>query len=994
MIGQTISHYKIIEKLGEGGMGVVYKAHDTTLDRTVALKFLPSYLTSDKTEKERFYHEAKAAAALNHNNIAVVYEIGEHENQVFIAMEYVEGKTLKQLVEAEPLLIMKVLDISIQVCEGLAAAHEKGIVHRDIKSDNIIVTSKGQPKITDFGLAKVKGATKLTKAGSTLGTVAYMSPEQAQGEEVDQRTDIFSFGVVLYEMLTGRLPFRGEHQAALIYSIMNEQPAPVARFNEKVTPELEHIVMKALAKDTDERYQHADDMLADLRSERKKLEYARSGYIRAAEAAEAQAVRQPLVTPALKWRRKRIIISVAAILAIVILAIIFNPFNFQITTQKSVASDQNSLAVMYFQNIPDPADNDHTGEMLADLLITSLSQTRGLEVISRERLFDIQKELKADSKSITPGTATEIARRAGVTTMLLGSILQTEPQLAVTTRLIDVRSGRIINSQRVTGFPVKQIFQLVDTLALLVRDDLNVATAAAAPVKPVADVTSSSPEAYRSYAEGVEMNKKYFTGEAKTAFHRAIELDSNFAMAYFGLATLNLLSDYQEKRTALIKAWQLRNKAAERDRLKIEARYASDIENDLVKSAGIGETIVEKYPHEQASYGSLSGAYYNMGEREKARQAILRGLKYDSLDKSLWNLLAYGSAGNNRRAEAFQCINKYLELAPGEPNPYDSKGELYLVFGEHDSAIYWLERAISFRADFGSSVTLGYVTLLHQDYAAADEHFLQYGSTSDQVQRIDAENSRLFIPLHKGQLNAVRGKLMSKIGLLKSQNLQDALGELYYFLTLISAEVGDFPDMVKYAQQLRQVRMQQSSDDIFARGILAWAFAKSGNMQMASQLMGEIRKNIKMSVVEQQSICDYTGALVAYEDGKFDLAVDQFNKAFQHLFPNHAPQLNYAISLLKTGHLQDAIREFQRTTWWVPISFPPMNLMFLPLSGSFAFNSVKAHYWLGVAYEQVGKKKESMGEYERFLDLWKDADFKSPEMQDAKLRLTKLKGGA
>src|SRR4030042_1618602 len=205
MIGRTLSHYKIIEKLGEGGMGVVYKAHDTKLDRDVALKFLPHYLTSDPNEKERFYHEARAAAALTHQNIAVVHEIGEHEGQIFIAMECVEGETLKQAVQSEALSLKQILDIAIQVCDGLAAAHEKSIVHRDIKPENLLVTSKGQVKITDFGLAKIKDSTKLTKTGSTLGTMAYMSPEQTRGEKVDHRSDIWSLGVVLYEMIAGRL---------------------------------------------------------------------------------------------------------------------------------------------------------------------------------------------------------------------------------------------------------------------------------------------------------------------------------------------------------------------------------------------------------------------------------------------------------------------------------------------------------------------------------------------------------------------------------------------------------------------------------------------------------------------------------------------------------------------------------------------------------------------------------------------------------------------
>ncbi|HTY58197.1 MAG TPA: serine/threonine-protein kinase, partial [Bacteroidota bacterium] len=288
MVGQTISHYKIIEKLGEGGMGIVYKAQDTKLDRPVALKFLPQHMTSDAVEKERFVHEAKAASALNHPNITTIYEIDEVDGNMFIAMEYCEGRTLRQIVESEQLSVKSVLDIGIQVCEGLAMAHEKGIVHRDIKSDNIMLTARNQAKIMDFGLAKLKGASKLTRAGSTLGTASYMSPEQAQGEDIDRRSDLFSLGIVLYELLTGQLPFRGEHQSAIIYSIINEEPQPLARFNNRVSPRLEEIVSKALAKDRDERYQHADDLLADLRRERKALEYVKSGQVPVAHSAPEQ----------------------------------------------------------------------------------------------------------------------------------------------------------------------------------------------------------------------------------------------------------------------------------------------------------------------------------------------------------------------------------------------------------------------------------------------------------------------------------------------------------------------------------------------------------------------------------------------------------------------------------------------------------------------------------------------------------------------------------
>ncbi|MCI0555226.1 MAG: serine/threonine-protein kinase, partial [Anaerolineae bacterium] len=269
MIGQTISHYKILEKLGGGGMGVVYKAEDTKLKRFVALKFLPSSIMASEAEKTRFIHEAQAAAALDHPNICTIHEIDEADGQLFIAMAYIEGQSLKEKIESGPLKLGEALGIAMQVSEGLQAAHEKGITHRDIKPANIMVTPKGQAKIMDFGLAKLAGQSRLTKTGMTMGTVAYMSPEQLQGIDVDHCSDIWSFGVVLYEMITGRLPFAAEYEAALAYSIMNETPKPLARYKADVSEGLQRVVDKALDKDRETRYQHMDDLLADLKRERK-----------------------------------------------------------------------------------------------------------------------------------------------------------------------------------------------------------------------------------------------------------------------------------------------------------------------------------------------------------------------------------------------------------------------------------------------------------------------------------------------------------------------------------------------------------------------------------------------------------------------------------------------------------------------------------------------------------------------------------------------------
>ena len=354
-------------------MGVVYKAQDTKLDRIVALKFLPKHLLCDAEAKTRFEHEAKAASALDHPNICTIHEIDEVEGECFISMAYVEGKSLKEILKEKTLSLREVLDIAIQIAEGLNVAHKKEIVHRDIKSDNIMLTDEGLVKIMDFGLAKLKGATKLTTTGSTLGTLAYMSPEQAQGIEVDQRSDIFSLGVVLYEMITGQLPFKGEHEAAIIYSIINENPEPLARYKANVPERLQRIIDKTLEKDRNIRYQSAAEVIADLKGLQK-------------ETAGVSVVKS-------KKKLLPFIVPASIVFILVLLFLIFKPFKFEISPEKKATAEENTLAIMYFDNLVDPADSTKLGEIITNLLITDLTESQYLRVVSSQRLYDILKLL-------------------------------------------------------------------------------------------------------------------------------------------------------------------------------------------------------------------------------------------------------------------------------------------------------------------------------------------------------------------------------------------------------------------------------------------------------------------------------------------------------------------------------------------------------------------------------------------------------------------------
>ena len=340
MIGETVSHYQILDKLGEGGMGVVYRARDTQLDRTVALKFLPPQISSRAEDKKRFIQEARAAAALDHPRICAIYEIGETDDgQIFLAMGFYPGKTLKERIEERPLPVDEALGIAIQIAQGLQEAHENHIVHRDIKSDNIMVTDKGQVKILDFGLAKLKGVTKLTREGTTLGTVAYMSPEQASGEKVDLRSDIWSLGVVLYEMLSGQVPFKGEYEQAVLYAIMNEEPEPVTGLRTGIPLELERIITKMLAKDPAERYQGMADLVVDLKKVKKD---SKPGI------TPVKKKTRPEIT--LKTSRKALVLGVLFLAAITVIAYFIFKGKPEASAPPTAPGKMPSLAVVYFEN--------------------------------------------------------------------------------------------------------------------------------------------------------------------------------------------------------------------------------------------------------------------------------------------------------------------------------------------------------------------------------------------------------------------------------------------------------------------------------------------------------------------------------------------------------------------------------------------------------------------------------------------------------------------
>jgi non-specific serine/threonine protein kinase len=696
MIGKTISHYKILEKLGEGGMGVVYKAQDIKLDRLVALKFLPPHLTSEFEEKERFIHEAKAASALNHTNITTIYEIDEFEGQMFIVMEYVEGRTLKQVIEKEALSIKKVLDIGIQICEGLAMAHEKGIVHRDIKSDNIMLTPRGQVKIMDFGLAKLKGATKLTKTRSTLGTLAYMSPEQAQGEEVDQRSDIFSFGVVLYELLTKNLPFGGEHQAAIVYSIINEDPQPVARYNNQVSSELERIVYKALVKDKEERYQHADELLADLRRERKNLDYLKTGVT-------------PKPTDFPKPVKKRAFPLMVGLMAILILIVVYLVF---LRQKEPTTAGKPSIAVLYLRNLSENKEDDYFASGMTEDIITQLSQIAGLLIASRSDIEQFKDK---------PINLKEVADKLRVKYVMEGSVQKYRDKVRITCQLIKASDGFHVWASSYDR-QMEDLFAIQADVAKSVAQALKVVLVPA-ELERIEKKPTQNVQAYNYYLQGREY---YFGGQGSTKevlelstkmFEKALQSDSNFALAYAGLSdcySSYVMFGIDPRKSWLEKAEKAGLKALALDPNLAEAHRSLSrlywTEGKTEKAIQEAEEAVRANPNYGEAWRLLGGWYSSTGQYPKAESAFMKVLEVKPTEQYLFGHFVGLYNGWGKKDKVGEYFNKGLEIQPSNPLLYADMSYYHISQGELEQAKKMAHKSLDINPQYTYPLsTLSYI---------------------------------------------------------------------------------------------------------------------------------------------------------------------------------------------------------------------------------------------------------------------------------------------
>ena len=706
MIGQTISHYKILEKLGEGGMGVVYKAQDLKLDRFVALKFLPRNLTANEAEKARFLQEAKAAALLNHPNICTIYAIEEFESdasaggngkELFIAMEYVEGDTIrKQLLTQNPKL-ETTLSYALQIGDALQEAHSKGIVHRDVKADNIMVNSKNQIKVMDFGLAKLKGSLKLTRTSSTVGTLAYMAPEQIQGGEVDARSDIFAFGVLLFEMLTRKLPFRGEHDAAMMYSIVNEEPESVFSYLPGLSPELDRIIRRALEKDPEDRYQSVADMVSELRRQQKKSSRVvrPSGGSAAAVSAPVAGDRGVELNVSFT-KRKAFLFGLPAVLCAAA------ALTFFILRGREQAID--SLAVLPFENVGANPEEEYLSDGVTESVINNLTKISTLRVVPRSTVFRFKgKEMDVQ----------DIGSKLNVAAVLSGRITHRGPELDVQVDLIDIKKESEVWGNHYQSSP-SDILSLQQQITNDVSSKLGIGLSTETREKLVQQSTENT-RAYQLYLQGRYYWNKRNGPELERAinyFQQAIALDSNFALAYVGLADTYLIQP-QYSGTPTRVARPLAHDAARRalglDNSLAEAHTTlafcyfdewnyGDAEREFKKSIALN-------PRYATTYHWYNILLTRTGRLEEASPIIQRAYELDPYSAIITLNMGALAFLSSRYEDALKYFEKSTEIDPSFAAGYAWSGLVYEQTHKYNDALPLMKKAVELSGRSGENIS-------------------------------------------------------------------------------------------------------------------------------------------------------------------------------------------------------------------------------------------------------------------------------------------------
>ena len=990
--GETFAgRYQVIEDLGQGGMGRVYKVYDTEVREKLALKLLKPEIAADDRTIERFRNELRLARTISHRNICRMHDLGREESTYYITMEYVSGEDLKSLIHRIGALpVGKAVSIARQVCEGLEEAHRVGVVHRDLKPQNIMIDREGNARIMDFGIARSVKGKGITGANVLIGTPEYMSPEQVDGKEAGPRSDLYSLGVVLFEMLTGRVPFEGDTPLSVAVKQKSEAPPDPRALNRQVPEDLARLVLQCLDKAPERRPAGAAALSARLAEIESVLP----------TTATPLPLRRPATSKSITVRlpSKKVWIPAALVLAAAVALLVWQVVPGGVQAKRTIA-------VMAFKNQTGDTAFDYLQETIPNLLITSLEQSGRFRVTTWQELKDLLRQAgKNESAALDDEAGFEVCRRAGIETLAVGFYTKAGDTFVTDVKVLEAATKRSIKTAQASGEGAGSILKTqIDAISRSICRGRGLAALKIEKAPPkIIDVTTSSLEAYRAYLRGRDEIERFFGAEAKRSLEKAVSLDPEFAVAYLYLAKAHIeLGDRKAQDEALEKARQFASRASEKEHLYIEASYAGAVKRDGAERRRILEELVAKYPGEKDAYHELGKSYGTAKQYPQALASFEKALALDPDFGPVLNEAAYACLKMGEPAKAIPYLERYAAANPGDPNPQDSIAEMLMRTGRLEDSVAKYKEVLAAHPDFYLSWgSLAYVYALQENYPEAlrclDELVARAPAGSAKWMAVWL---RAYVRDFLGQWDRARAEILD----LKAQaeGTKDVFGIMVtnWMLAFIHLDRGEFDEAERSIDAFVELNAKRNPTrgamtgtmkaimrarlDI-ARGRPEAALA---TLAESEPLVAGLDRSMNDDLIFLRALMRAEAALAI---GRIDDAIATAESAgLRPYITSRIPDISsynqpflkdvLARAYWKKGDLDRAAAEYRKL-----LTIDPTNQVRYLMSPLY-------HYRLGRVLEEKGDRASARAEYVKFLEGWKDADPGHVELADARKRLAALR---